>query len=128
MSHVTMEKTVEELRKVFKFKKGTKEGDIILVVMENPQAMFYGLVAGIDRDETKRDEWWHVSIHVLAFPPQRVVWTLRTEQFTGREIFTMGGEKRFIQAVEFVSEDDVRPGPAPDKKPKTLRPPLRLVK
>lgn len=123
-----MEKTIEELRKIFRFKNTTREGDILLVVMENPQAMFYGLVAGIERDETKKDEWWHVSIHVLAFPPQKVVWTLRPEQFTGREIFTMGGEKRFVQAVDFVTAETSGPAPKSKEKKKSSITPLRLVK
>jgi hypothetical protein len=38
---------------------------------------------------------------MLAIPLQTVVWTLRTPQFTGQEIFTMGGEGRFIQALRF---------------------------
>ncbi len=96
-----MEKIIGELEKVFTFKETTGPGDIVLVVMENPQAVFYARVASIERDVSKKDEWWHVRMNILSMPPQDVTWTLRMAQFTGREIFTMGGEKRFIKALDF---------------------------
>jgi hypothetical protein len=63
--------------------------------------LVYALITGIERDRTRRDEWWHVQMQFLTVPPQPMTWTLREEQFTGREIFTMGGEQRFIRAVHF---------------------------
>ena len=42
-----------------------------------------------------------MSLQLLTIPPQKTVWTLRTPQFTGQEIFTMGGEERFIKAIDF---------------------------
>jgi len=98
---MNIEEMVEELRKVMRFKRSTAEGDLVLIVMENPRSAFYALVTGIERDTSKRDEWWHLTLHILTVPPQKMVWTLRMEQFTGLEIFTMGGEKRFVQAVAF---------------------------
>ena len=56
---------------------------------------------GIERDYGKKEEWWQVSLQLLTIPPQKVAWTLRTAQFTGQEIFTMGGEERFIKAIDF---------------------------
>ncbi|MCJ7600694.1 MAG: hypothetical protein MUO63_04220, partial [Desulfobulbaceae bacterium] len=78
-------------------------------------------------DSTRRDEWWHVSMQLLSVPPQKVVWTLRTEQFTGKEIFTMGGEKKYIKAVDFSEPDG---GPKKEKKPpeKGKQAALRVVK
>jgi len=96
-----MENLLAELEKLFAFKDTTVPGDIVLVVMENPQGVFYARVADIERDVSKRDEWWHVTMDVLALPPQRVTWTLREPQFTGKEIFTMGGDKRFVKALAF---------------------------
>ncbi|MBU0961800.1 MAG: hypothetical protein KKH60_09725, partial [Proteobacteria bacterium] len=43
--------------------------------------------------------WWHIGLTFLAIPPQEITWTLRTLQMTGMEIFTMGGEERFVKAV-----------------------------
>ncbi len=96
-----MDDMLAELEKVFTFKESTAPGDIVIVVMENPQAVLYARVAEIERDVTKRDPWWHVTMDILALPPQRVTWTLREPQFTGKEIFTMGGDKRFVKALAF---------------------------
>ena len=94
-----MEAIIEDLKKIVRFKSTTDVGDIVLVVAEEPKSMIYALVTDFQRDESKRDEWWHVSLQILSVPPQKVTWTLRTSQFNGQEIFTMGGEKRFFQAV-----------------------------
>jgi hypothetical protein len=82
------------------------------------------MVTGIERDNSRKDEWWHVHMQILTVPPQPLTWTLRKEQFTGQEVFTMGGEERFLQAVRF----DV-----PSEKPKSpssrdKKSGLRLVK
>jgi hypothetical protein len=94
-----MEQLVAELKSIIPFKETTTTGDIVLVVAKNPQMLVYAAVGDIVRDETRRDEWWHVTLHLLSIPIQTMVWTLRTAQFTGQEIFTMGGEGRFIKAV-----------------------------
>ena len=121
-----MEKIVEELKKVFPFKAGTERGDIVLVVSEEPQLLLYGVVSDIVRDDSKRDEWWHVTIHLLSIPPQKVVWTLRAPQFCGQEIFTMGGKKQFIMAVDLAHAPAPAPAPPPARKEK--RAALRVVK
>jgi hypothetical protein len=61
----------------------------------------YALVTDIERDESRKNEWWHVNLTLLSLPPQKITWTLRTPQFTGMEVFTMGGEQRFVKAVDF---------------------------
>ena len=96
-----MEKLVSDLKKIMAFKETVEVGDIVLLAAKKPQMLVYALVSDIVRDDTKRDEWWHVSMHILALPPQKVTWILRTEQMTGREIFTMDGEARFMKAVVF---------------------------
>jgi len=95
-----MEKLVEELRTVIPFKDTTGVGDIVLIVAQNPQMVLYGFITSIERDKSKKDEWWNIGLTLLSVPLQKVVWTLRTAQMTGQEIFTMGGKKRFFQAVD----------------------------
>jgi hypothetical protein len=122
-----MEQFVEELRKLVKFKDTTEVGDLVLIVTETPQACLYGLVSGFERDQRKRDEWWRITLQVLTVPPQEISWILRPEQFTGREIFTMGGEKRFIKAVDLGFK--ATPPARPDGGDKSSgQPKLRLVK
>jgi len=122
-----MEKIVQELRKIFVFKDTTEAGDIVLVVSEDPQMVLYAQIMEFERDTSKRDEWWHVTFQFFTLPPQRVVWTLRTQQFSGQEIFTMGGKKKFIQAVNFHG-DSPPAEEAPPKKGTRKKSGLRLVK
>ena len=105
-----MEKLVSELKKLVPFKKTTDVGDIVLVVVEETEMAGYALVTGIERDQTRKDEWWEVHMQLLSVPLQPLVWTLRTEQFTGQETFTMGGKGRFVQAVDFKSQTATRAG------------------
>ena len=125
---MNIEEVVKELRKVMHFKHSTEKGDLLLVVMENPRTAFYAIVTEIERDISKKDEWWHLTLHILTVPPQKTVWTLRVEQFTGREVFTMGGEKRFIQAVSLVDEEDMPGGTKGEKGDRGGKTGLRLVK
>lgn len=116
-----MEAIIQELKKKVSFKSSTGVGDVVLVVAEQPDAMIYALVTGFERDQGKRDEWWNVSLQILTVPPQKVTWTLRTPQFTGQEIFTMAGEKRFVAAVDFENEALVPPPPKEKRKKSSLR-------
>lgn len=119
-----MEKLVAELKEHVQFKDTTEVGDLVLLVAKEPQMLVYALVTGIERDPSRKDEWWHVNMQVLSVPPQPLTWTLRMEQFTGREIFTMGGEARFVKAVHFdVARAEPTAPPSTDKKRG-----LRLVK
>ncbi len=99
-----MEKLLKELKKLVPFKETTDVGDIVLVVVEETEMAGYALVTGIEPDHARKDEWWEVHMQLLSVPPQPLVWTLRTEQFTGQETFTMGGKARFVQAVHFETE------------------------
>ena len=112
-----MKKTVDELRKLIDFKETTEVGDIVLVATKNPDMLIYAVVRAIDRDESRRDEWWHVRMTLLSVPPQPMAWTLRLPQMTGQEIFTMGGDERFMQAVR-LSEETPKPVA---KTPKPIR-------
>jgi hypothetical protein len=125
-----MENIVKELRKIIPFKADTIEGDVVLVAVAEPQSFFYAVISDISRDEDKRDEWWHITMHILGLPPQKVVWTLRESQFSGREIFTMGDVGHFMQAVDFSGA--VVPAEPKSPAPKTTKrrgkPVLRVVK
>ncbi len=94
-----MEELVAELKRLLTFKEDTNEGDLVVVAAREPQLLVYAVVGPIERDETRKDEWWHVTLHLLGMPIQTLVWTLREPQFTGQEIFTMGGNPHFIKAV-----------------------------
>ncbi|MCI5126671.1 MAG: hypothetical protein D3925_19880 [Candidatus Electrothrix sp. AR5] len=99
-----MEKLVKELKKLVPFKETTDVGDIVLVVVEETEIAGYALITAIEPDYSRKDEWWKVQMQLLSVPPQPLVWTLRTAQFTGQETFTMGGKGRFVQAVHFETE------------------------
>ena len=126
-----MEKLVKELERAIKFKKDTVEGDLVLVASatREPPLLSYAVVGPIERDETKRDEWWHVTLHLLGIPIQTVVWTLREPQFTGKEIFTMGGIPHFIRAVALpATPRSGEPVPEESSKKPARRGGLKLVK
>ncbi len=96
-----MQKLVDELKTMLDFKDTTNVGDVVLIAAKEPQMLIYAYVSRIERDTSRRDEWWHVDLDMLSIPLQKMTWTLRWEQMTGREIFTMGGEGRFVKALEF---------------------------
>jgi len=104
-----MKNLVSELKKLVPMKATTNVGDVIIVAAKQPHMLFYAYVTKLERDHTRRDEWWHVHFTVLSVPMQQMTWTLRTEQMTGQEIFTMGGEERFVQAVALEPEKDDKP-------------------
>ena len=104
MEPSNLEKLVEELKSITPFKDSTEVGDMVLIASEQPRLILYAKVTSIERDPSKKEEWWHIGLTFLTVPLQNVIWTLRTAQMTGQEIFTMGGEKRFFQAVLIGSE------------------------
>ena len=123
-----MENLVEELKKTVLFKDSTEIGDIVLIVIDTPRSLLYARVRDFERDDSRRDEWWHTSLQLLTVPPQEVKWTLRREQFTGQEIFTMGDDKRFIKAVDLDGISTDSPGDGPGDKGKKGKPKLQLIK
>ncbi len=118
-----MEKIAEELKKILPLKETTEVGDVVIIAAQEPQMLNYAIVNNIERDDSRKNEWWHVTMNLLTVPIQKVTWTLRTPQFTGQEIFTMGGHGRFIQAVDIGKEKGKKePQPVEDnKKFHTLR-------
>lgn len=95
-----LQELVTELKKHVVFKETTGPGDLVLIAADNPRMLVYARVETIEPDTDRKDSWWHVTMLLLSVPPQLIVWTLREPQFTGREIFTMGGDQRFMQAVQ----------------------------
>ncbi|MBB5346492.1 hypothetical protein JWG42_02275 [Desulfoprunum benzoelyticum] len=94
-----MEKIVNELKKLVDFKDTTDIGDIVLIAAKDPQFVVFAVVTDIERDSSRKDEWWHLYFSVLSIPIQKMTWTLRTPQMSGMEIFTMDGKERFVKAV-----------------------------
>lgn len=118
-----MEKLINDLKRMMRFKNTTAPGDIVLIAADNPQLLTYALIREIERDEGKKEEWWKVTMQVLAVPPQKITWILRTPQMTGMELFTMNGEQRFVKAVRFSDEQKPRPEQkaVPRKRPALVR-------
>jgi hypothetical protein len=124
-----MEKLVEELQYQVPLKDATEPGDLVIMLRENDDgriSMVYARVMGFDRDLSKRDEWWHVRFVFLEVPPLPQTIILQTPHFTGREIFTMGGRKVFIKAVNFeVFSEGKTPEPARDDGGEKTEPPAK---
>jgi len=121
-----MEQIVKDLNKMMPFKDTVQIGDLVLIAAKKPQMLIYALITDITKDETRKDEWWKISMCMLSLPPRNVMWILRTEQMCGLEIFTMDGEQRFMKAVDFGR----KPPPTGPLKKKTdkEKPVLRRVK
>jgi hypothetical protein len=128
-----MDKLVEEIQFQVPFKDTTEAGDTVIVLREDENGHIgadYAKVIGFDRDPTKRDEWWHVRFVFLDVPPIPRTIILQTPHFTGKEVFTMGGRKVFIKAVNFSAFDggeNEPPQPAPPEN-RGKKPSLTLVK
>jgi len=91
-----MEEMVAELQKHIDCKETVDVGDIALIASEEPKMVAFAVVTDISRDDSRRDEWWHVAMQMLSVPLQPMTWTLRMPQMCGQEIFTMGGKKMFM--------------------------------
>ena len=100
-----IEQLVEEIGHQIPFKDTTDIGDLVLFLKEEGPGekitIAYARIMGIDRDTSKRDEWWHLHLVFLDLPLVPRTLILQTPHFTGKEIFTMGGRKVFIKSVNF---------------------------
>ena len=123
-----LEKLVEELKSITPFKTTTEVGDVALIVSEQPRLILYAKVTSIERDPSKKEEWWHIGLTFLTVPLQHVIWTLRSAQMTGQEIFTMGGEKRFFQAVVIGSAHPAAGKSVKEKKASSQKGSLKRIK
>ncbi|MCE5332983.1 MAG: hypothetical protein LLG06_00180 [Desulfobacteraceae bacterium] len=79
----------------------TKEGDVVLVYMDDNPA-FFARVEGITID--MKPGWFHLRLLVLQMPLLVVTWILRESYFNGEE-FTMGGHPMRIEKVIAPSEE-----------------------
>ena len=122
-----LQELVTELKQHVVFKESTGPGDLVLIAADNPRMLVYARVERIEPDPSRRDAWWHVTMQLLTVPPQLIVWTLREPQFTGREVFTMGGDERFMQAVLF-EESPQNSVPDSEKTPPKTGGGVRRVK
>ena len=122
-----IEKLIEELGYQIPFKETTETGDTVIMLRENDDgriSMVYAQVLGFDRDTTKRDEWWHVHFVFMEVPPLPRTIILQAPHFTGQEVFTMGGRKVFIKAINFQAfADDIFISPETEKGPKKEKKP-----
>ncbi len=127
-----MKKLVQELKKQIVFKDTIKPGDVAIIAAEEPKMLFFVIITGIMRDDSRKDEWWQVSMQSLTVPLQLMTWTLRMPQMCGQEIFTMSGEERFMAAVRIdFQENEELQGAGVVKKRKKKggdRVGLRLIK
>lgn len=121
-----MQKFVDELHQHITFKDTTDIGDVVLIAAKEPQMLMYAYVTDITADTSRKDEWWNVHMSILSIPIQELTWTLRTPQMTGMEIFTMGGEERFVKAVDFSSVG--KSESKPEKKGSANIKPFKRVK
>lgn len=78
-----------------------KEGDVVLVYVENEPAFFARIEAIIP---DVKPEWFQVRLLVLQIPMIVVTWILREAYINGTE-FTMGG--RPIRIVPVVAPPDI---------------------
>jgi hypothetical protein len=107
----SVEKLVTEIPRYIPFKNTTEEGDVVFILNEvNAEQATgnYAQVISFNRDATKKEEWWFVGLAFLTIPVVRYTFALQTPHFTGQEIFTMGGKKVFIKAVDtksFLTKD-----------------------
>jgi hypothetical protein len=114
------DKLVDDFKAKLAFKDDTAEGDVIAIVKEitpRQTAADYAQVVEFTADPTKKAEWWHVRLLFLNFPVVNVVFTLQAPHFTGSEIFTMGGKKVFIKALDLKSYREGREAPPEGDSP-----------
>lgn len=128
MENNSLEKLIEELHTITPFKETTDVGDIALIASEQPRLILYGVITSIDRDRNKKDEWWNIGLTFFTVPLQKVVWTLRTAQMTGQEIFTMGGEKRFFKAISIDLNPNALDTGEAGKQPGSKKAALKRIK
>lgn len=97
----------------------TKEGDVILVYVENKPA-FFARIEVISPDV--KPEWFQVKMLVLQIPLVVITWILRERYINGDE-FTMGGTPIRMERVEAPPE----PEPATDEEEGEEEDPVEII-
>ena len=118
------ENRIKEFRDIIPFKDTIDIDDIVLFVL--PDIYFYGIVKKIERDNSKKIDWWHITWMTFTIPISKMVLILRNEQMTGKEEFTIDGQYRFFTPIntnmfEGLEEEEI-------KKPKVTKTKLTLIK
>ncbi len=116
---------VNELKKQLDLKDSIAPGDIVIIAAVEPQMLFFAVISKIERDSSRKDEWWHISMQTLSVPMQDMTWTLRMEQACGQEIFTMGGQERFMAPIKIKKEPEKK---KKERKIRKGKPNLRIIK
>jgi len=98
------EKFVDEIKSKVLLKSTLEENDIVILII--PDMIIFGSVTKIERDMSKKIDWWHVSFTTLTVPMKKITLIMRTEQMTGQELFTIDGIYRFFCAVDIPEEVD----------------------
>jgi len=114
------EKAIIELKKIVPLKENIDVNDIVLFIL--PDMSIYGIVSEIKIDGYKRN-WWNISFTMLTIPLKKYTLTLRIEQMTGKEIFTIDGKQHFLSAVDIDKVNE-----KPKEPDKISRPKLSIVK
>jgi len=99
------EKFVDEMKSKISLKSTLDINDIVIIALPDIPVL-YGVVTKIERDMSKKVEWWYVSFTLLTIPMKKAKWIMRTEQMTGQESFTMDGIYRFFCAVDIDKDEE----------------------
>ena len=108
------EKFINEIKLKIKLKTTLDINDVIIIIA--PDVLLFGIVTKIERDMSKKIDWWHVTFTTLSIPLQQMTIIMRTEQMTGQETFTMDGQYRFFSAIDINIEEE-KPVKEVKKKP-----------
>ena len=99
----TFEKIVETIKGLVPFKEQAKVGDLILIVKETEPGQVdtaYARIRQFAREVKHRSEWWRVGLTILKVPLVHFTMIVNADQLTGKEIFTIGGQKVLMRAVD----------------------------
>lgn len=122
---------MENLTKRFYFKEETQINDLVVILKEaekNVTLVDFAQVQEFTLDTTRRDEWWKVSLTLLNIPLIHLNIFLQTSHFTGKEIFTVGGKKFFIKAINTHNLPPEDNKDNPDTPPERKGPDFTLVR
>lgn len=89
-------------------KNDTNIGDVVLIFREK-RAMFAVVTDIIKNVNNHHQEWWDVTFKLLDIPLKEISWTLRTEQMTGKESFTMDGANMFFAPIDIHGPTTTKP-------------------
>jgi sporulation protein YlmC with PRC-barrel domain len=119
------EKTVEELALQVPFKDVTEVGEVVLMVRESEKGqctITFAQVVKFTQEMVGKQEWWHVDLIFLTLPLSYGTLILKSEHLSNMEVFTSGGKKVFLKAINTKSLLD---NWLPDQLPRSNSPGLK---